>query len=119
MVFNRLYPECFCSKRLQTTKMPSAIVTGATGILGREIVYQLSKNQTTWPTVHALSRSKRESYQDNVVFNHADLSASSKEIAKQLEGVKGEYLFYAAYAEKASEQENWDANGEFYETGLP
>ncbi|KAK3168053.1 hypothetical protein OEA41_004499 [Lepraria neglecta] len=32
-------------------------------------------------------------------------------MAKQLQGVEAEYLFFAAYLQKDSEQENWDANG--------
>lgn len=32
-------------------------------------------------------------------------------MAKDLENVVGEYVFFAAYVEKPSEQENWDVNG--------
>lgn len=32
-------------------------------------------------------------------------------MAKQLEGVEAEYLFFAAYLQKDTEQENWDVNG--------
>lgn len=32
-------------------------------------------------------------------------------MAEELRDVKGEYVFFAAYMEKASEQENWDVNG--------
>lgn len=91
--------------------MPSAIVTGATGILGREIVFELSKHATQWPTVHALSRSKKEDYPDNVIHNHIDLTSAADEMAKDLANVRGEYVFFAAYLQKDSEQENWDVNG--------
>ena len=36
-------------------------------------------------------------------------------MAKQLEGVEGEYLFFAAYLQKNSEQENYDVNGKLIE----
>jgi hypothetical protein len=32
-------------------------------------------------------------------------------MAQQLKTVKGEYLFFAAYLQKDSEQDNWDVNG--------
>ena len=32
-------------------------------------------------------------------------------MAKQLQGVEAEYLFFAAYLQKDSEQENWNVNG--------
>ena len=91
--------------------MPSAIVTGATGILGREIVNELGRNPQQWPTVHALSRSKKEEYPENVIHNHVDLTLSADEMVKKLENVEGEFLFFAAYIQKDSEQENWDVNG--------
>ena len=91
--------------------MPSAIVTGATGILGREIVHELSKHKAQWSTVHALSRSRKEDYPDNVIHNHIDLTSSADEMAKDLTNVRGEYVFFAAYLQKETEQENWDING--------
>ena len=91
--------------------MPSAIVTGATGILGREIVNELGQHPQQWPTVHALSRSKREKYPENVIHNHIDLNSSADGMTEDLQNVHGEYLFFAAYLQKDSEQENWDVNG--------
>lgn len=32
-------------------------------------------------------------------------------MAKGLKGVEGEYVFFAAYLQKNTEQENWDVNG--------
>ncbi|EON65106.1 hypothetical protein W97_04342 [Coniosporium apollinis CBS 100218] len=98
--------------------MPSAIVTGATGILGREIVLELGKNPQQWPTVHALSRSKKDAYPDSVVHNHIDLTSSADDMAKQLENVKADYVFFAAYLQKETEQENWDVNGDMLENFL-
>lgn len=72
--------------------MPSAIVTGATGILGREIVHALGKDPGQWQTVHALSRSQKEKYPSNVKHDTLDLTKDAKGMAKQLEGVEAEYL---------------------------
>ncbi|KAJ4365803.1 hypothetical protein N0V83_008424 [Neocucurbitaria cava] len=91
--------------------MPSAIVTGATGILGREIVLELSKHRQQWPTIHALSRSKKENYPDNVIHNHIDLQSSAEDMATDLKNVRGEYIFFAAYLAQDTEQKAWDVNG--------
>lgn len=92
--------------------MPSAVVTGATGILGRQIVAELSKDPQTWPTVYALSRSKKEDYPENVIHNHIDLQSSAQDMAKDLEHVKPEYVFFAAYLAKDDEGEATKVNGE-------
>lgn len=91
--------------------MPSAIVTGATGILGREIVKQLGKDSQKWTTVHALSRSKKDELPENATHNHIDLTSSTEDMAKDLKDVEAEYIFFAAYLQKDSEQENWEVNG--------
>jgi len=81
------------------------------GILGREIVKQLGKDPKKWQTIHALSRSQKDEYPSNVVHNHIDLTSSAEDMAKDLKDVKGEYVFFAAYLQKDTEQENWDVNG--------
>lgn len=91
--------------------MPSAIVTGATGILGREIVRALGKDPKQWNTVHALSRNQKEEYPPNVKHHFIDLTADAESMAKQLQGVEAEYVFFAAYLQKDTDQENWDVNG--------
>lgn len=91
--------------------MAAAIVTGATGILGREIVAELAKRPDQWSEIHALSRSKKDEYPSNVVHGFIDLQASAEEMSKQLKGVEGEYVFFAAYLQRDSEQDNWDVNG--------
>lgn len=98
--------------------MPNAIVTGATGILGREIVRALGKDRKQWQTVHALSRSQKEEYPSNVKHDFIDLTADAKDMAKQLQGVEAEYVFFAAYLQKANEQENWDVNGDMLQNFL-
>ncbi|KAL9122307.1 MAG: hypothetical protein Q9187_001135 [Circinaria calcarea] len=91
--------------------MPSAIVTGATGILGREIVAALGKDPKQWEFVYAVSRSQKDAYPPHVKHSFIDLTGDAKGMAKQLEGVEAEYLFFAAYLQKDTEQENWDVNG--------
>ena len=81
------------------------------GILGREIVRALGKDPKQWQTVYALSRSQKEEYPPNVKHSHIDLTEDARGMAKQLEGVKAEYVFFAAYLQKDTEQENWDVNG--------
>jgi nucleoside-diphosphate-sugar epimerase len=89
-------------------------LTGAnkTGILGRQIVFELSQHRTQWPTIHALSRSKKEDYPDNVIHNHIDLQSSPDEMASDLKSVRGEYIFFAAYLAQDKEEDAWKVNGE-------
>ncbi|TDZ16204.1 Uncharacterized protein Cob_v010810 [Colletotrichum orbiculare MAFF 240422] len=98
--------------------MSSAIVTGATGILGREIVSRLGKNRDEWKTVYALSRSKKDEYASNVKHASIDLTASAEEMAENLKGVEAEYVFFSAYLQKETEQENWDVNGDMLQNFL-
>ena len=106
--------------------MSSAIVTGATGkssrvhtnstikrtpgILGREIVFALGRDPATWKSVHALSRSQKESYPSNVKHDAVDLTGDAQKLAAQLKGVEAEYVFFAAYLQKDDEQAMWDVN---------
>lgn len=98
--------------------MPSALVTGATGILGREIVAELGKDKPTWPTVYALSRSKKETYPENVKHQHLDLQASAQDMAKELQGINPEVVFFTAYLAKDSEEEATQVNGDMLENFL-
>lgn len=90
--------------------MPTAIVTGATGILGGAIVHELASHKE-WTKVHALSRSKKEDYPSSVEHNHIDLTASAEDIAKDLKGIEADYLFFAAYLQDEDEQKMCDLNG--------
>jgi NAD(P)-dependent dehydrogenase (short-subunit alcohol dehydrogenase family) len=94
--------------------MPTAIVTGAIGILGREIVASLGQD-SKWTKIHALSRSQKDEYPASVQHGHIDLTASAQEIAKQLKSqdVEGDYLFFAAYLAKDDEKEASDVNGTY------
>ncbi|KAL9103957.1 MAG: hypothetical protein Q9163_001063 [Psora crenata] len=88
------------------------------GILGREIVRALGKDSGQWQTVHALSRSQKEEYPSNVKHSHIDLTRDAQGMAKQLQGVEAEYVFFAAYLQKDSDAENWDINGAMLENFL-
>lgn len=81
------------------------------GILGRAIIQRLSSNPQKWSTIHALSRSQKEDYPSSVKHTFVDLTANADLLAKNLQGIEAEYLFFAAYLQKDTEQENWDANG--------
>ncbi|KAK0737379.1 hypothetical protein B0T21DRAFT_392499 [Apiosordaria backusii] len=98
--------------------MSTAIVCGATGILGREIVSLLASNPQKWKTIHALSRSKKDDYPSNVIHNHIDLLHSAEEMAAELKDVSAEYVFFAAYMEQATEAENWKVNGDMLQNFL-
>ncbi|KAI9822490.1 MAG: hypothetical protein M1827_000209 [Pycnora praestabilis] len=47
----------------------------------------------------------------NVQHDHLDLTNDAKRMAKQLKGVEAEYVFFAAYLQKDSEQADSDVNG--------
>ena len=40
-----------------------------------------------------------------------DLGGNSTDMAKQLQGIEAEYIFFAAYLEKDTDKELWDVNG--------
>ena len=60
----------------------------------------------------ALSRGKKDNYPPHVKHSFIDLTASADEMTNDLKHVQAEYVFFAAYLQKDSEQENWDVNGE-------
>ncbi|KAM0329260.1 hypothetical protein ACHAQA_004564 [Verticillium albo-atrum] len=98
--------------------MPSAIVTGATGILGREIVDRLGQNPEHWQKVYALSRSKKDTFPSNTQHSSIDLTGSASDMAKSLDGISAEYVFFAAYLQKDTEKESWDVNGDMLQSFL-
>lgn len=61
--------------------------------------------------MYALSRSRRDDYPSNVQHISIDLTSDKGDMAEQLKGIEAEYVFFAAYIQKDSEQQNWDANG--------
>lgn len=98
--------------------MPTALVTGATGILGREIVTALSEDKKTWSTVYALSRSQKLEWPSNVKQQQLDLQASAKDMAKELGDIKPEYIFFTAYLAQDTEEKATQVNGAMLENFL-
>ncbi|KAH8110773.1 NAD dependent epimerase/dehydratase family protein [Phellopilus nigrolimitatus] len=94
--------------------MPSAIVTGASGLVGRGLVSELAKNANKWTVVYAISRSGLSASEElpaNVKVVKADLTISGTTLAKTLEGVEAEYIFHAAHVATATEDESVKLNG--------
>ena len=71
----------------------------------------LGNDPKQWQTVQALSRSQKEKYPSNVKHGFIDLTSDSKGVTEQLKGVEAEYVFFVAYLQKDSDQENCDVNG--------
>ena len=86
--------------------------------MGREIVHRLGNNPDKWGSVYAISRSKKEDFPSSVKHTFADLQGSPESLAKDVQGIKAEYLFFAAYLQRDSEQENWDVNGDMLQNFL-
>lgn len=66
---------------------------------------ELAKNKQQWPTVYALSRSKKDDYPENVKHQHIDLTSSAEDMAKELKHVDAEIIFFAAYLAQDKEEE--------------
>ncbi len=45
-----------------------------------------------------------------------DLAGSAEDMARSLRGLEAEYVFFAAYLQKDSEEANWEVNGRFIRT---
>ncbi|PYI09454.1 NAD(P)-binding protein [Aspergillus sclerotiicarbonarius CBS 121057] len=76
--------------------MHSAIVTGATGITGSAIVHHLVKD-SSYDKIYSFSRSN-PGYKDNKIEHVTlDLQSSAQDMAKSLEGVSAEYIYFCAY----------------------
>ncbi|CAG8927382.1 unnamed protein product [Penicillium salamii] len=90
--------------------MPTAIVTGATGITGNAIVHHLVQDPT-YTKIYTLSRSQ-SGFQDARV-EHAclDLQTSAEEMAASLTGVSAEYIYFCAYLARDDEDEAARVNG--------
>jgi hypothetical protein len=74
-------------------------------------VFRLAKNPSRWTKIHAISRSKKDDYPENVVHRSVDFTTDANSMAKSLNGVEADYVFFAAYLQQDSEKENWDVNG--------
>lgn len=114
-IFNFLlpYPSPYLSQSLDTQYTNDH----NKGINGREIIHALSADPTTWPTVHAFSRSQREPYPPHIHHDTVDLLSSADVIAKQLSaiGISGDkgvdVVFFTAYLQKGDEAEMARTNG--------
>ena len=91
--------------------MPTAIVTGATGITGYAIAKALAADPSTWTKVFTLSRSQQGHDHKNIQHATLDLQNSAGDMAKQLSGVEADYLFFCAYLARPDEGEAVKVNG--------
>ncbi|PYI36134.1 NAD(P)-binding protein [Aspergillus indologenus CBS 114.80] len=76
--------------------MPSAIVTGATGITGSAIVHHLCKDNQ-YAKIYSLSRSNPGYASPKVQHATLDLQSSAEDMARSLQGVRADYVFFCAY----------------------
>jgi nucleoside-diphosphate-sugar epimerase len=89
--------------RFSIAKMPTAIVTGATGMTGHAIVKALAADPS-WTKVYALSRSQKGQDHKNIVHATLDLQSSAKDMAKQLSGVEQIVSFSALTWQKTTKE---------------
>ncbi|KAK3652638.1 hypothetical protein LTR56_002003 [Elasticomyces elasticus] len=88
-------------------KKYSAIVTGANGISGSEIVNALAAAPERWEKIYALSRRPPTNDNPRVHGIAVDfLDSSPEEIASSLKqsGVKADYVFYTSYMQPATRE---------------
>ncbi|GFF53302.1 uncharacterized protein C757.02c [Aspergillus lentulus] len=90
--------------------MPSAIVTGATGITGNAIVRLLCED-TRFEKIYSLSR--RNLGGENAKIQHAtvDLCGSAEDMARNLKDISAEYVFFCAYLPQDDPAELSRVNG--------
>ncbi|KAI9150613.1 hypothetical protein HJFPF1_10388 [Paramyrothecium foliicola] len=92
--------------------MPSAIITGATGILGCKIFKELSSKPETWDTIYTVSRFQKEDFGDHVKHISLDSTAGAEKMASQLAGVSADYVLFTAYLQQDNEVEATRVNGD-------
>ncbi|KAH7348561.1 hypothetical protein BKA65DRAFT_398059 [Rhexocercosporidium sp. MPI-PUGE-AT-0058] len=101
-------------------KKYTAIVTGANGISGSEIVNALVAAPERWDVIYAMSRRPPPNHNEKVKSIAADfLSSSPEELAAlfKKEGVKADYIFFTSYVQPpAAEGEGLWSNTEHLET---
>ncbi|KAJ6034313.1 hypothetical protein N7499_001521 [Penicillium canescens] len=90
--------------------MPSAIVTGATGITGNAIVRHLLKDPS-YTKIYTLSRSQPSVQDARVEHACLDLQGSAEEMAKSLAGISAEYIYFCAYLARDNDDEAARVNG--------
>lgn len=88
-------------------KKYTAIVTGANGISGSEIVKTLAAAPERWETIYAMSRRPPTPTNSRVKAIAADfLDSTPAELAEtfQKEGVKADYVFFTSYMQPAPQE---------------
>ncbi|KAE8454187.1 hypothetical protein EG329_005112 [Mollisiaceae sp. DMI_Dod_QoI] len=98
-------------------KKYTAIVTGANGISGSEIVNALVAAPERWETVYAMSRRPPPAVNERVKPISADFLGSTPEELAELfkkEGVKADYVFFTSYIQPPTTegQALWDNHDE-------
>ncbi|KAJ5183456.1 hypothetical protein N7492_001072 [Penicillium capsulatum] len=76
--------------------MPSAIVTGATGITGSAIVHHLLQDPS-YDTIYSFSRGNPGYEHAKIRHVTLDLQSSAQDMAKVFHGVSAEYIYFCAY----------------------
>ncbi|MBV35950.1 MAG: hypothetical protein CMP47_10965 [Rickettsiales bacterium] len=91
--------------------MPTALITGATGMTGRAITDHLL-SLPEWTSITTLSRSQKSHCSDPKV-HHAtlDLQSSAESMSSSLSDIKAEYVFFCAYLARDDESEAAKVNG--------
>ncbi|KAL1952799.1 hypothetical protein VTO42DRAFT_4243 [Malbranchea cinnamomea] len=89
--------------------MPTAIVTGATGITGSAIVHHLCKDDS-YTRVFTLSRQQRGQEHPKIKHANLDLLAPAERMADDLAGVAADHVFFCAYLARDTAEETTRAN---------
>ncbi|KAI9925597.1 hypothetical protein ASPWEDRAFT_29035 [Aspergillus wentii DTO 134E9] len=90
--------------------MPTAIVTGATGITGNAIVRHLLQDPS-YSKIYTLSRSQPSLKDDRIKHVCLDLQGSAEEMAQSLSGISADYVYFCAYLARPDEDEAAAVNG--------
>ncbi|KAI1626143.1 hypothetical protein EDD37DRAFT_332005 [Exophiala viscosa] len=90
--------------------MPTAIVTGATGITGRAVVDHLLK-APEWTKVTTMSRSQQPTPNPKLKHATIDLQSSAHTMTEDLKDVDADYVFFCAYLARDDESEAAKVNG--------
>ncbi|OGM42211.1 NAD dependent epimerase/dehydratase family protein [Aspergillus bombycis] len=84
--------------------MPTAIVTGATGITGSAIVHHLLKD-SSYEKIYSFSRSSPGVEHQKIQHVSLNLQSSAEDMAHSLHGISADYIFFCAYLAKEDPDE--------------
>ncbi|GAB1211941.1 hypothetical protein ATERTT37_001065 [Aspergillus terreus] len=90
--------------------MPTAIVTGATGITGAAIVDHLLQD-LSYTKIYTISRSQSGGQDSRLQHVSLDLQASAEDMASTLTGIAADYVYFCAYLPRKDEEEEARVNG--------